>query len=251
VENTTASNCTTSDLVEKLKDQLNHINTVENDSLCESVLAAMAEFEKAMIDHKFYRTDPDILKSIITWISELFEINEDKWLGNSQLKWYFDQLNEIYSGSKTMKRTIIYLRSANSGRQNHQLTRQLELCQGYATQQADLQVVEVIRDTGSGMSQAYHSGLTLLLSMIQRKEIDVVLVADLSRISRNPDKLNSFLQGCKNAGVEVVDATGQPITASPQTIIASMFGYMELDKQLARMAKGRELARKARKVAIG
>jgi DNA invertase Pin-like site-specific DNA recombinase len=116
--------------------------------------------------------------------------------------------------------------------------------------QHDLDVVANFRDGGSGTT-GDRPGLKALLEAVRKREVDVVLVADLARLSRSSLVLAEILALCERTGTRVL---ATDIDARlPLGFISGLAAAMESTKRRehsARVRRGME-ARKARMAAQG
>ncbi len=100
-------------------------------------------------------------------------------------------------------RAVIYARvSSNRQARQGDLDRQVEALKRYAVEHG-LQVVEVIRDIGSGLKTS-RRGLRKLLRMVVQRRVDVVLVTYRDRLTRFGYEYLEFF--FKQYGVEIVEA---------------------------------------------
>lgn len=117
----------------------------------------------------------------------------------------------IYFSPKTRAKAggiyaAIYCRSATVDQgTSAALDRQEAACRAYAREHGYL-VEPVVREVASGL-RTDRTGLVELCAMIASGRIDVVLVADLARLSRDPEGLYRTLSTWQAAGVRVI-ATG-------------------------------------------
>ncbi len=100
-------------------------------------------------------------------------------------------------------RAVIYARvSSDKQAKQGDLDRQVEVLRKYAAERG-YQVVEIIRDIGSGL-KTNRRGLRKLLRMVTQRRVDVVLVTYRDRLTRfGFEYLEYFFRQC---GVEIVEA---------------------------------------------
>lgn len=86
------------------------------------------------------------------------------------------------------------------------LDRQEAACRAYARERGYL-IGPVVRETGSGL-RSDRVGLTELRGAIESGSIDLVLVTDLARLSRDPQTLRRAIAAWEASGVRVVTIEG-------------------------------------------
>lgn len=103
-----------------------------------------------------------------------------------------------------MKRAATYARFSTDKQTETSIDDQRRACNEYAKQN-DLQVVHEFADLAiSGASFGNRPGVTQLQRAAFAGEIDVILIADLTRLSRNSADLPKFLERVRFRGVRVI-----------------------------------------------
>jgi DNA invertase Pin-like site-specific DNA recombinase len=82
---------------------------------------------------------------------------------------------------------------------------QIASCQQYAWRhRLEVPDYAILQDVSTPERRMHRSGLYLLKMFVQARFVDVILVADLSHISRDRKRLEAFLSHAKSHGVRVV-----------------------------------------------
>lgn len=106
------------------------------------------------------------------------------------------------------QRCALYLRqSLDKDGTELGIERQESECQRLA-QNRGFEVVHVIRDNNRSASVGDRPGYLKLLDLIERREIDVVVVLRLDRLLRRPVELEWLIDLCERTGVSVVTVDG-------------------------------------------
>ena len=122
-------------------------------------------------------------------------------------------------------RAVIYAR-VSSDKQDRQgdLDRQVEVLRRYAAEHG-YQVVEVIRDIGSGL-KTNRKGLRKLLRMVTQRRVDVVLVTHRDRLTRfGFEYLEYFFRQYGVEIVEVFKAEKEPLEELVEDFVEIIVGF--------------------------
>ena len=114
------------------------------------------------------------------------------------------QLNNLKEkGSFTMKKVVLYCRVASNDQTNNNLNIQEQSLRNYAEAQ-DYEVVEVIKETGSG-ANLDRPGINKIFEMASHHKIDMVMAKNINRYGRgSASELNSFIKKLTAKGIEVI-----------------------------------------------
>jgi site-specific DNA recombinase len=137
-------------------------------------------------------------------------------------------------------RAAIYLRT-NAG--TDQLARQRELAEGYCAEQGWEPPLEYV-DSGPMGEAEERAGLCALLEDAARGGFDVLVVTDLSRLSRQSGEVLSLIDRLDRCRVGVVSLrekfnSGEPAGGIVLQLVAAM-SHMERPKVVERMRAGRD-----------
>jgi putative DNA-invertase from lambdoid prophage Rac len=132
--------------------------------------------------------------------------------------------------SKDMKRAAIYCRVSTDDQSCERQERDLR---AFATR-AGYEVIEVFKDTASG-KRCDREGRTAILSLAQSRQIDAVLVTELTRWGRSTVDLLNTLQTLNQFGVSVVAERGSQfdLTTAQGKMIAGVLAVLaEFERDL-------------------
>ena len=112
------------------------------------------------------------------------------------------------SNSNNNPRIAVYIRSACYSPESYE--KQKELLIGYCKRYFRNSVVDIYEDVCSGLSCFFErDGAGEMMSKIANNEYDILLVRDISRISRNPDCLYDITEYLSEQGVCIYTPEGQ------------------------------------------
>ena len=128
----------------------------------------------------------------------------------------------------TQTSALLYLRAACSS--DDAIAEQRRLCTCYAKSRG-WRILDAIVDNGIG-GMADPPGLTVLRSRIARGEAQAVVAADLSRISRDPDRVHAFARFCRQHGADLC-LTEQTVNLDLMLDLAEQVGGADLEELYA------------------
>lgn len=107
------------------------------------------------------------------------------------------------------------------------LASQRERLQAWATMQGDVDLVDIVVDAGESARNLNRPGVARVLDMIDRRDVDVVLVAKLDRLTRSTRDLGDLLDRMQAAGVALV-SLGENLDTSSASgrMIVGMLGVV-------------------------
>ena len=112
------------------------------------------------------------------------------------------------SNSNTNPRIAIYIRCACLSIETYE--KQKKLLIGYCKRHFRNFSLDIYEDVGSGLSCFFErEGAGEMMSKIANNEYDILLVSDISRISRNPDCLYDITEYLAEQGVRIYTPEGQ------------------------------------------
>ena len=112
------------------------------------------------------------------------------------------------TNSNNNPRIAVYIRSACYSPEAYE--KQKELLLGYCKRYFRNSVVDIYEDVCSGLSCFFErEGSGEMMSKIANNEYDILLVRDISRISRNPDCLYDITEYLAEQGVRIYTPEGQ------------------------------------------
>ncbi|ETX11976.1 hypothetical protein OCH239_18825 [Roseivivax halodurans JCM 10272] len=94
---------------------------------------------------------------------------------------------------------LLYLRAARSS--DAAIAEQRRLCTDHAKARG-WRVLDIVVDNGAG-GATEPKGLTILRERIASGEAQAVIATDLSRISRDPERLRAFARFCRQHGADL------------------------------------------------
>jgi DNA invertase Pin-like site-specific DNA recombinase len=131
-------------------------------------------------------------------------------------------------------RCVVYDRVSESDPESQ--AAHLERCREFARARGWRIVAEHV-DTASGYSRsAKRPGWDRVVEMVEREEVDVVLVFAVSRAGRNLARFASFVETCREHGVSFASATEPIDTTGPMgaVVLAMLSGLAEMESAVKR-----------------
>ena len=112
------------------------------------------------------------------------------------------------SNSNNNPRIAVYIRSACYSPESYE--KQKKLLIGYCKRYFRNSVVDIYEDVCSGLSCVFErEGAGEMMSKIANNEYDILLVRDISRISRNRDCIYDIIEYLTEKGVRIYTPEGQ------------------------------------------
>ena len=112
------------------------------------------------------------------------------------------------SNSNTNPRIAVYIRNACYSPEAYE--KQKKLLIGYCKRHFRNFSMDIYEDVGSGLSCFFErEGACEMVSKIENNEYDILLVSDISRISRNPDCVYDITEYLTEKGVRIYTPEGQ------------------------------------------
>ena len=112
------------------------------------------------------------------------------------------------SNSNNNQRIAVYIRNACYSPESYE--KQKKLLLGYCKRYFRNSVIDIYEDVCSGLSCFFErDGSGKMMSKIANNEYDILLVRDISRISRNPDCLYDITEYLAEQGVRIYTPEGQ------------------------------------------
>lgn len=132
----------------------------------------------------------------------------------------------------TKLKGVVYARVSTTIQGQESIENQLERINKFLEFKENIVVIDKISDIASGGDDS-REGLKRLVSMIKNKEIDVVIVTELSRISRKMATLISVIEETKKQEVTVISILENIDTSTPMgkamLLMNGIFAELERD----------------------
>lgn len=135
---------------------------------------------------------------------------------------------EQRSGVPSKRRVVGYVRvsSEEQATSGHSIEAQRAKLQAYCDLH-DVELVEVVSDAGLSAATTDRAGLQRILGMIDRREVDTVLVAKLDRLTRSVRDLGDLLDRMRRRGVDLASVAESLDTSSAcGRLIVNMLGVL-------------------------
>lgn len=106
----------------------------------------------------------------------------------------------------TRRRAVAYVRVSTDQQVDSGLSiaSQRERLQAWATMQGDVDLVDIVVDAGESARDLNRPGAERVLSMIEERTVDVVVIAKLDRLTRSMRDLDNLLDLVERQGVALV-----------------------------------------------
>jgi DNA invertase Pin-like site-specific DNA recombinase len=129
------------------------------------------------------------------------------------------------------KRAVVYVRVSTRGQET--LGDQARRCRQFAESQ-NWEVVDVLEDKASAWSGKDRPGWLQVEGMVERREVDAVVVFQVSRAARNVGRLHAFITLCRDNRVTFATASDGVNTSTPTgRLLATIVGALaELDSDI-------------------
>lgn len=135
----------------------------------------------------------------------------------------------IRTNLPTRRRAVAYVRVSTDQQVESglSLASQRERLQAWATMQGDVDLVDIVVDAGESARNLDRPGVARVLDMIDRRDVDVVLVAKLDRLTRSTRDLGDLLDRMQAAGVALVSLSENLDTSTASgRMIVGMLGVV-------------------------
>ena len=131
------------------------------------------------------------------------------------------------------QRIAIYVRVSTDMQGEESIENQIERCKQYLQFKGfKPDIAEVIRDIASGADDG-RKGLSQLMEKINNKEIDVLIVTELSRLSRKIKTLINIIEAVKSNNIVIISVIQNIDTATPMgkamILMTGLFAELERD----------------------
>ena len=131
------------------------------------------------------------------------------------------------------QRIAIYVRVSTDMQGEESIENQIERCKQYLQFKGfKPDIAEVIRDIASGADDG-RKGLSQLMEKINNKEIDVLIVTELSRLSRKIKTLINIIEAVKSNDIVIISVIQNIDTATPMgkamILMTGLFAELERD----------------------
>lgn len=154
--------------------------------------------------------------------------------------------------TETPKRAAIYARSATQQQahaENHAVVEQIARCRAYCTEHGySIGERHIYQDLASGAVYQDRQQLNGLLAAVREHQIDIVVIYDADRLSRNPVHLVTIIEELAQHNVKV-EIVREPFALVQLLGNALRFvEQMEREKKVDRMRRGRRRAKQQREL---
>lgn len=138
---------------------------------------------------------------------------------------------------KELLRGIIYARVSTDIQGQESVENQIERCKNYIKDK-NINIIDVITDISTGGNED-RSGFKKLIEKIEKKDFDILIITELSRLSRTVITILNTLDKAKKSGIQIIAVLQQIDTTTPMgkamLAISSVFSQMERDNLKSRV----------------
>lgn len=139
---------------------------------------------------------------------------------------------------KEILRGIIYARVSTDMQGQESIENQIERCKNYIKDKKNISIEKIISDISTGGNED-RAGFKELIEKIENKEFDILIITELSRLSRTVITTLNILDKAKNNGIQVISVLQNIDTTTPtgnaMLAISSVFAQMERDNLKSRV----------------